>query len=158
MANKGVIELVFSDISLKETVNLSLEPIADHIKQKEIELSVDVSDSIQVNADVAKLTWIIVNLLGNAIRYTKRWGQLGIIAKEDGNFVSLEIKNSGEGLTADQVEKIFKPLVENKSTTKVGLGLSLTICKEILEAHGGGMSAYSKLGESTTFNLKLPIS
>ena len=158
MAKKGAIQLVFSDISLKETVNLSLESIADQIKQKEIELSVDVSDSIQVNADVAKLTWIIVNLLGNAIRYTKRWGQLGIIAKEDGNFVSLEIKNSGEGLTADQVKKIFKPLVENKSATKVGLGLSLTICKEILEAHGGGMSAHSILGESTTFNLKLPIS
>ena len=111
MAKKGAIQLVFSDISLKETVNLSLEPIADQVKQKEIELSVDVSDSIQVNADVAKLTWIIVNLLGNAIRYTKRWGQLGIIAKVDGNFVSLEIKNSGEGLTTDQVEKIFKPLV-----------------------------------------------
>ena len=158
MAKKGIIELVFSNISLKETVNLSLEPIADQIKQKEIELSVDVSDSIKANADVAKLTWIIVNLLGNAIRYTKRWGQLGIIAKEDGNFVSLEVKNSGEGLTTDQVEKIFKPLVDNKSATKVGLGLSLNICKEILKAHGGDMSAHSKLGEFTTFTLKLPIS
>ena len=156
----GSIELSFVPVKVKDLVEISVSPLRSQIKDKEIELHLDVDDNIpEVKIDIEKVAWVLVNLLGNAIRYTPRWGSITIKARKVKSFVELSVTDSGEGIEEKYLDSIFESLVKNPGNPKkVGLGLALTISREIIEAHSGIIKASSTIGEGSIFSIQLPIS
>ncbi|WP_042478851.1 hybrid sensor histidine kinase/response regulator [Bacillus ndiopicus] len=162
-------------IHLKErTIELQIKPInVQHIaasvsdmfqltiKGKPIELIVDLAPDLPpVLADENRLIQVFINLIHNAIKFTDK-GSITIHAKVIGNQLYISIKDTGIGIEKSKQAVIFEPYEQADDTIKssrhIGLGLGLSICKEIIELHDGSISVASAIGEGSTFTFLLPI-
>jgi len=113
-----------------------------------------------VNADATRLRQVLVNLLGNAIRFTERGGIHLVAARSGAQRLSLEVIDTGPGLRADQIARIFEPFVQgDSSTTRThgGTGLGLTISAALVELMGGSLDVRSAPGAGSCFRVELPI-
>lgn len=103
---------------------------------------------------------IVINLLDNGIKFTPRGGQVWVRAKQQGDYVQLEFRDSGIGIAASELPKVFdrfyrvrQPAGEDSG----GVGLGLTIVQQLLLHCGGSISVKSKVGEGSVFNVLLPV-
>ena len=120
----------------------------------------DVGADLPVgHGDEQKLTQVLLNLTGNAIKFTDT-GEVAIkVAAANGTF-SVAIKDTGPGISAADQEKLFQQFqqADNSITkSKGGTGLGLAISKRIIELHGGSISVQSSVGHGSTFAFTLPI-
>ncbi len=106
--------------------------------------------------DEDKLSEVVNNLLNNAIKYTPEKGEVTLRVFPSDNFVKIEVQDTGEGIPADKLDKIFDKF-ERFSKSGNGSGLGLAIAKDIIELHGGKIWAESKLGEGSKFITVLPL-
>lgn len=113
----------------------------------------------KVNADFEKVTWVINNLISNALKFTKKGDSIYISSFISQNKLCVFVKDTGIGIPEEYIEKIFDKFVQVKgSDTAVnGTGLGLAISKEIIEAHGGEIWCESKLGVGSKFIFTLPL-
>jgi PAS domain S-box-containing protein len=112
-----------------------------------------------VMADPRRARQVLRNLVENAVKYTPEGGPVTISARVLSDFVQISVADQGIGIEAEQLENVFDRFyqVDSASTRKVGgSGLGLSICKAIVEAHGGRIWAESKLGTGSTFHFTLP--
>lgn len=128
-------------------------------EQKNISIEVDIPENIQVFVDINMLKTIFRNLIGNAIKFTAKGGNIIISAYDSERFAEISIKDSGVGLTPDTLEKIFS--IEGVTSTKgtineKGTGLGLLLCKEFIEIEGGEIWVESTLGVGSEFKFTLP--
>jgi signal transduction histidine kinase len=126
--------------------------------QNGIDFRVDVADDLPVNVvgDSDRLNEVLGNLLSNAFKFTKRGGTIRMTAGRDGAGVKVTVADSGVGIPADKLPHIFEKFyqVDNDAQPRsVGSGLGLAIAREIVEAHGGTISAASEVGKGTTFTV-----
>ena len=105
--------------------------------------------------DVDKMKRVFINIINNAIDAMPDGGSLRIRARETDHHVEFAFADSGAGMTKEVLDKIFTPLFTTKAK---GMGLGLSICKRIVEAHGGKISAESAQGKGTVFTISLPLS
>ncbi|MCF0207144.1 MAG: HAMP domain-containing histidine kinase, partial [Bacteroidales bacterium] len=131
------------------------------ISKRNGQLTVSTCDSVvNINIDVPLMTSVLVNIMDNAIKYSKENLIINIstYVKEDFFFVS--IKDNGIGMSEEAQSKIFdrfyRVSTNNKHNVK-GFGLGLSYAKSIVLAHNGIISVSSKLGSGSTFTIKLPI-
>ena len=111
----------------------------------------------EVKADANKITWVLTNLVANALRYAE--SQIEIAATQHGNSIYFSVSDDGPGIDPAFQSKIFDKFVQVKTERDIGgSGLGLSICKEIVKAHGGIIWVDSTVGEGSTFNFTLPIS
>ena len=100
-----------------------------------------------------------MNLLLNAIYFTPEGGSISITTgpdgTEDAGGIRLDVRDTGAGIPADLIGKVFDPFVTTKPVGE-GTGLGLTICHRIVEEHGGTIDVESEPGKGTTFIIKLP--
>ena len=108
----------------------------------------------EILADEPKIKRVLTNLIENAVDAMPAGGKLSISSINTQQEVSVSVRDTGFGVAQDLVEKIWTPLYTTKAK---GIGLGLSICRRIIEAHGGTISVESTVGEGTTFTLKLPI-
>lgn len=108
-------------------------------------------DDIHLKCDSRKMEGVMSNLLNNAVHAVDGSGEIDITMAEDSEFVTINVRDSGPGISEDKLEKIFEPMY---TTKKSGTGLGLVICKSIIEQHGGSIMVSNK---PTTFTVKLPI-
>jgi NtrC-family two-component system sensor histidine kinase KinB len=118
------------------------------------ELAVDLPE---VRADANKVTWVLTNLISNALRYVRQDGQIQIAAKKIGPHVHLSVRDNGPGIPPEYQSKIFQKFVQVKGRQSGGTGLGLAICKEIVRAHGGAIWVESSPGQGSTFTFTLPV-
>lgn len=152
-------EAPFDPLVVAEEALRNLEPIA---KKKSIALKLDgPSNGTMVVGDSARLRQILLNLAGNAVKFTER-GEVRIQmeAKADGDRVDLRfcVRDTGIGMTEDVLAKIFAPFVQaDSSMTKKfgGTGLGLSICRTLVEAMGGEIRASSTPGEGSEFEFHI---
>ncbi len=114
---------------------------------------------LAVLADREKLRQILLNLLSNAIRHTPPKGRITIAAEERGDVVALVTRDTGAGIPADALERIFEPFVQlDRSLTRVreGIGLGLSISRDLARGMGGEIDVESAPGEGACFTLTLP--
>ncbi len=144
---------------LTKTVNAA-KPYAEG---RQIALTAEGLDNLPPIAfDVEKIETIANNLISNAMKFTPDGGRItvrGGTLGEHANTIWFEVQDSGCGIPADQVEKVFERFhqVKGGSAGKIqGTGLGLSLSKEFAEAHGGRVFARSTLGEGTTFRVELP--
>jgi PAS domain S-box-containing protein len=112
----------------------------------------DGLDSVSIDSDI--MHRVIDNLVRNAIEAMPSGGKLSISAEMDHGGVSLKVSDTGLGIPEEASKKIFSPLYTTKAG---GMGLGLAFCHKAVEAHGGSISFQSKVGEGTTFTVKLPV-
>ncbi|MCJ8008825.1 ATP-binding protein [Lederbergia wuyishanensis] len=127
---------------------------------KDLQFGLNIPDSFpKVDADVNRLIQILFNLLHNAVKYTNS-GLVTIDADHKNGMATIYIKDSGIGMNAETQEKIFQPYEQEDSSISSigsGLGLGLSICKQLVELHGGEIFVESALGEGSIFSFTLPL-
>ncbi|MFL5383434.1 MAG: ATP-binding protein [Longimicrobiaceae bacterium] len=129
--------------------------------QNGIDFAVNVAGDAPVNveADADRLNEVLGNILSNAFKFTERGGRISLDARRDGAGLAVEVRDTGVGIPPDKLPKIFEKFyqVDNAAQPRsAGSGLGLAIAKEIVEAHGGTISAASEVGKGTRFRVTLP--
>lgn len=137
------------DISIFNLKNLFDESINKIILPSDIKLSVS-SKNCKVRWDEIKIQVIVTNILQNAIHAVGSKGSVSLTISESGPNVLISIKDSGPGIPEMNLDKIFEPLF---TTKRLGTGLGLATCKQIIQMHGGTITVKNN---PTTFSIKMP--
>lgn len=155
----GKIELQFASISATETIEKAAGLLRSQIEEKGVALRIEAPEKeFRVKADAAKLLWVLTNLLANALRYTDTCGTIRLSAKRIGEFGHFTVADSGIGIAADQLDRIFEKFVQLRDGRNAGgTGLGLAICKEVVRAHGGTIWAESESGKGSVFEFTVPL-
>lgn len=137
----------------------SIDPFLIEAKDKGITIEYEVPDSLpDVLVDSVRIKNVFDNLLSNALRFTMPGGKVTIRAYEDGGFVRFSVEDTGAGIPAEHITNLFDRFYRVPGQEKQsGVGLGLSIVKEIVEAHGGEVSASSEQGRGSTFEFTLPL-
>ena len=107
-----------------------------------------------VEIDTDQIRQLLLNIMFNAVQAMTDGGRLSISAKERGNFLEIEIADTGAGIPEEVKSKIFDPLFTTKAK---GIGLGLAVCKSIIDRHNGCIEVKSSIGKGTTFTIRLPL-
>jgi signal transduction histidine kinase len=161
LAERRALPLDRQPTDLAELIAESVQALAPLAEETEVRLTSAVSPLPLVWADPGRLRQVIFNLLTNALRHTPSGGVVAVTAMSDGPQVRLEVHDSGEGLSPDQLEVVFERFYRadsSRSRETGGSGLGLAIVKALCAAHGGGVQASSPgKGWGSTFTVTLPI-
>ncbi len=159
-AGKTIMKI--EEINLNEVLKDVEEIISPQAEEKKLRFVIDNRDRIEkIYADKIHLERVLVNLLGNALKFTPENGEIGIrVKKEEENAVLFEIYDTGIGISEKDLDKIFDEFYRadnpiNRERKGTGLGLSLV--KRIIDAHGGKIWAKSKPGKGSQFFFTLPL-
>jgi two-component system phosphate regulon sensor histidine kinase PhoR len=149
-----------SVFSLKETIRDALANVEKKAQDKSIGLNCNIESSVdKVFGNEFSIEEMITNLLLNAMKYTNTNGTVEINAKDDGDYVLLEIIDTGIGISTEELPKVFDEFyraTNAKRIEKDGTGLGLSIAKQIVERHSGKIWAESQEGIGTKFSFTLP--
>jgi signal transduction histidine kinase len=126
---------------------------------KEITLQFGGCDpNLAVRADSDPLRQILLNLVGNAVKFTDRGGQIMIDARTSGDTVDVRVEDTGIGISPDQLDYIFEPFVQvdpRLTRSEGGVGLGLAISRDLARGMGGDIAVTSRVGEGSVFTLRL---
>jgi signal transduction histidine kinase len=156
----GQLTLSLSDYSFQDAVQSVVTSVESLAKEKGLRVTVAVASKLPVGrADERRVVQVLLNLVGNAIKFTDA-GEVGIrVNAVDDTFV-VSVSDTGPGIPKSQHERIFEEFqqVDGSSTrAKGGTGLGLAIAKKIIELHGGRIWVESVVGKGSTFTFSLPV-
>jgi signal transduction histidine kinase/CheY-like chemotaxis protein len=165
-AGKVVFESTPFDVAY--SVNQVFNALEQRAVDKGLTWSISTPDDLPVplKGDAAKLNQVLINLLDNAIKFTRDGGvslsvdQITRGDEEGQVWIAVEVTDTGKGISEENLERIFgKFEQENTSTRRVhgGSGLGLAISKQLIELQGGNIACRSELGQGTTFRFELPF-
>ena len=156
----GQLSLSLADYSVKDMVHNVFSSVESLAKNKKLALTIELPKTLPVaHGDERRLTQVLLNLVGNAIKFTDK-GEVAIKAASVNGSVTLSVHDTGPGIAEADQRKIFEEFQQaNSSTTKEkgGTGLGLAISKRIVEMHGGRLWVESSLGHGSTFSFTVPI-
>jgi CheY-like chemotaxis protein/two-component sensor histidine kinase len=158
----GKLRLERTLVDLREVVRDALQIVQPGADVKKIHVMVDADPACgSVYGDAARLQQIASNLLSNAVKFTPAGGAVHVRMTREGNFAQLAVSDTGQGIAAGFLPWVFEPFRQaDGSTTRVhsGLGLGLSIVKNLVDAHGGTVAAESPgEGRGATFIVRLPM-
>ena len=156
----GQLTLALEDYSVGQIVRLTVTAVEPLARAKGLALGTNVAENLPIGrGDERRLTQVLLNLAGNAVKFTEK-GAVDILADAvDGHF-EIAVRDTGPGIAAKDQALIFEEFqqVDNSSTRqKGGTGLGLAISRRIVEMHGGTIDVESVLGSGSTFRMKIPI-
>ncbi len=146
--------------------NVQVSVLFDHVRTifkgqldiKNVVLTAKTPPTLpKVRADANKITWVLSNLISNALRYVDHGGHIELAADRIGPHVHLSVHDDGPGIEPSYHTRIFQKFVQVEGRESGGTGLGLAICKEIVRAHGGTIWVESSSGKGSTFTFTLPI-
>ncbi|HKI52659.1 MAG TPA: ATP-binding protein [Anaerolineales bacterium] len=137
----------------------SLDMLQGQIKSKHIKVQSDVSESLPaLQANPVRLRQVFDNVVGNAIKYSNKNGEVKIFLKAEGDQIILQVTDNGPGIPAQDQAHIFDKFYRGKNMDKQqGSGLGLAIVKSIVDAHRGRMWVESTVGQGSSFFIVLPV-
>jgi len=157
----GKMKLSVEPVDLNLVARLAIERNETYAKQKDITLALEPEVNLPtVHADDARIGQVVDNLLGNAIKFTPKGGSATVNTRLKEDSIVLEVSDTGPGLTADDLTKLFVKYarLSNKPTGgEKSSGLGLSICKDLIEAHGGQIGARNNPEQGATFWFQIPV-
>ena len=157
---RGKVELKLGMVELAAVIDQALETVKPFIEQRGHAVGVDVPHDVWLVADATRLAQVFANILHNAAKYTQPPGMIQVSARRDGDGVRVKVTDNGIGIPADQLRAIFEMFAQvdgSLDRAHGGLGIGLTIAKNLVEMHDGQIRAASEgPGKGTTFEVLLP--
>ena len=160
----GRIDFSPAELDIKALLNRALQLLRGNTIKKQINVISSVPNGINVRADEDMLNSILQNLISNAVKFTRKGGDIYISVNKlnglDGkNMLQVLIRDTGVGLNNELIEQLFKEHVQSTPGTEreYGSGLGLLLVKEFVEKNGGKITVKSKLNEGSTFSFTLPL-
>jgi signal transduction histidine kinase len=156
----GQLTLSLSDYSIKQVVHNVFAAVESLAQAKQLALKVDLpKDLPTARGDERRLTQVLLNLVGNAIKFTDQ-GEVAIKAAASNGAYTLSVCDTGPGISHADQAKIFEEFQQADSSAtkkKGGTGLGLSIARKIIEMHGGRIWVESELGQGATFSFTVPV-
>jgi len=156
---------IISDLlDYSKTIHLELEPVTPKILVSNVFSIIQTPPLIvvrdltkgspEVKVDVSKMNRVFANIVKNAFDSMPNGGTLTLTSKKTNGHVEVSFCDTGEGMSQDTLSKLWVPLFTTKAK---GMGFGLSICKRIVEAHGGKISAESTIGKGTIITVAIPV-
>jgi histidine kinase len=161
-AEAGELSMELIQISPITFVETAVTRLTPQFEDKGVQLRTDLPDNLpQVNVDPARMTQVMLNLLGNALQYTPAGGEVTITAKAEASHLMIAVQDNGIGISAESLSHLFERFYrvdKSRSRAGGGSGIGLTISQHIVEAHNGRLTATSPgLSQGSTFTMTLPV-
>ena len=158
----GKMELELSSFSLRDSLDASMTMLREKALKGglEIQLVLAPEADLQIEADQRKLKQILFNLLSNAVKFTPASGSVRVSVVRDGDFIEVTVKDTGIGINAEDIPKLFHPFTQLESVyTKgfEGTGLGLALTRQLVELHFGRIWVESEFGTGSSFSFTLPV-
>jgi PAS domain S-box-containing protein len=148
-------------VDFKKVIEAVIQTTQLQYKGKRVRLKVSLEEELPpLVGDEQHFTWVVSNLLSNALKYTDSGGSVEIIAQRNGNDVIVQVRDTGKGIPQEYQDKIFDKFVQIKQTfdtTPGSVGLGLSIAKDIVEIYGGKIWVESEVGKGSMFSFRLPV-
>jgi heavy metal sensor kinase len=160
-AESGQLRLTFAPVEvggLAASLVEQLDPVA---QARSMTLRCERSAAVTVDGDPGWLQRMLLNLIGNALKFSNEGGRVVVRVSRQGGTARVDVEDTGIGLTAEDATRVFERFFradDARSSTTDGAGLGLSLVKWIAERHGGAVAVQSRLGEGTTFTVTLPVS
>ena len=156
---QGRVQLDLKDVASADLVGEAVDRFGARAREAGVELKAAVaSDLPPVRVDRERVAHVFDNLVGNALAHTGRGGSITLSAEADGDTVRFAVSDTGEGIAAEHLPRIFEKFYRVPGSRSAGgAGLGLAIAREIVASHGGQIDAASRPGEGSTFTFRLPI-
>lgn len=159
LAESGTLKLQKEPVDLAALVDETVDSFRAQADQAEIELSAEVTPGLPtLELDASRIREVLVNLIDNALRYTPPKGKISVLCSmegDGGSHVAVSVRDTGTGISPDDLPHIFDRFY--KSGDSRGTGLGLAIARNLVAVHGGEISALSELGQGTTIRFTLPL-
>jgi two-component system, NtrC family, sensor histidine kinase KinB len=148
-------------VDLAEMVRAVIRGFALQAEQKQVGLEANIEQQApRIRGDPLKLSWVMSNLIANALRYTPHGGTISVSLSSSDSTARLRVRDTGAGIPPELRDHLFERFaqwpVNGSEPGAAGLGLAIT--KEIVDAHGGRVFVDSELGQGTSFTVELPES
>jgi len=156
----GTLELEYQQISLSDWLPKLLRPWQEAAHAKHLTWSMDIPPSLPViSIDPNRIASAVENLVSNAIKYTPSGGEVTVSSLVEGHEMLIRVSDNGSGIGIDEQAKIFEPFYRGNQGKrfKQGMGLGLSIARDVVEAHGGKISLESETGMGSTFTIHLQL-
>lgn len=148
------------DVDISELLLICVDELFALAQQKEIKLSAKVPDGLpRIRGDQLGLKRVFINLLDNAIKFSKKGAFVEVNAKKKNNYIEVRVRDTGLGIADGDQERLFQRFFRGEKGKRfaVGTGLGLYLCKKIVTDHKGKIDVVSKEGQGSTFIVSLPI-
>jgi PAS domain S-box-containing protein len=160
--NLGKLPLSIDHFDPAEAATAAVSAMRPAIEERDIEVRLDLQAPLRpIHADSSRLQQVIWNLLSNAIKFSPVGGVIDIVLRQDAQNTMLAIRDRGQGIAPEFLPYVFDRFMQSdagKNRHQGGLGLGLSIVKQLVEAHGGTVSVASEgIGRGTTFEVRLPL-
>jgi len=155
----GKLSVLKMPLSFQTLAEHSMDAVRALAVSKDIELTLECQEDIEFPGDSDRLEQVIINLLGNAIKFSPNNSKVRISAEEKDGFVEIRVIDSGPGIPADYRKKVFERFQQvsrGDGKEKEGTGLGLAISRAIVEAHGGTIGVDSEDAKGSSFWIRLP--
>lgn len=155
----GYMKLYPEEAMARDVILQVVQLTEEWARKQKMEITVVCDDDIRIFADTRRLKQVLLNLISNAINYTPAGGPLLISVDRVDAFIDITVKDSGIGIPAEDLARVFTPferIRSRKASRRGGAGLGLTLVKSIIELHGGKVAIESREGEGTTVTCRLP--
>jgi signal transduction histidine kinase len=156
-ADLGGLTLRSDQISIDEFLDEARSMMQPFAKQRDVRLQFDaVNPPVMAYFDRERILRVLANLVGNAIKFSRKHTNVVVKVKSDQQFVNISVTDSGAGIPEKQISEIFERFWQARKTSEQGPGIGLAIVKTIVEAHGGTVKVTSLVGHGSTFTFSLP--
>lgn len=144
-------------VSLKNKLAIAEEQLSAQIEKKRIKVSyVYTSKNVRVKGNPVALEKLTLNLVRNAVAYTPEEGKIVLVLREQLGELELAVVNSGPGIAAEDLPRIFEPFYRGRNAVPGGSGIGLSIVKEVSRIHGAKVSVQSGEGKGVTIAVRFP--
>ena len=156
-AETGTMRLNREDVSIPDTIRSVVDLYEIVAEDKQIAIDLDLPESLVIQADQTRLQQVLANLLDNALKYSGGGKEISVSARQDEREVLISVSDQGMGIPPTEIGKIWDRLYRgDRSRSRRGLGLGLSLVRAIVEAHGGTVSVASELNKGSTFTIRFP--
>ncbi len=162
LAARGEMTLVVKPVDLNQVISAALLRANPRADDQQINLKVDIDPALPlVQADEEKLSWVLSQLLDNAVKFTQPGGQVRLVVKlENETMVNIAVSDTGIGIPPERIKEIFEPFhqLDGSATRRFGgTGLGLALVRQIVDAHGSLINIHSEVNKGTTIAFPLLV-